>query len=538
MIETILFGDSGNDAHFLGIGWAAAGDGFRRLAGSTSEIWLEHPGAGANLVLELDLQAEQNDTTPHAQRLSVAVRGSVLGRSVLSGRRRLRYLVPAEIVAGKGPIRIGLQHEDALASSAHGIQKARLQAPLRCYALRLWRTPEAPETLELEPGRGLAVADLARLTGLPADDFMRLFESLGDNCEFGTVQRQCGAEPLGLLRWGAPRLPRLLECLRTRFEHFGTIENLDFILGDPPRREYVIREKRYGMAYHTFLFENEIDESQLLAKQAMRMKLLVRKLLEDLEDGQKIFVWKDTSGVFSDADAIRLHAELATFAANTLVWVTVADERHRPGSVEWMSAGLLKAYVHRFSYPVPDVDLPPWLEVCVNAYLLVQAQTGQEGGTARLPQAAAIRPKVLAQPLLAAPAMAHGMAHVQNRGDVHAGADGWIGICESGKAIEGFVILDDPAIPYAGLAYQVLLADGSLSEPASVSVFRGTRGKNQPIRGLLFTLPEERAKFVRVSCEARFVDGTQLDDIGPGTVCRAASGSPLEAFRLTLEPLC
>ena len=502
-----------------------------------SEIWLEHPGAGTHFVLELDLQAEHSGTAPHAQRLSVAVRGTVLGRSVLSGRRRLRYLVPTERVAEKGPIRIGLQHEDALASSAQGVQKARLQAPLRCYALRLWQTPEPPETLQLEPGRGLAVGELPRLTGMPSDDFMRLFESLGDNCEFGTVQRQCGAEPLGLLRWGAPRLPRLLECLRTRFEHFGAIENLGFTLGDPPRREYVVREKRYGMAYHTFQYENEIDESQLLTKQAMRMKLLVRKLLEDLEDGQKIFIWKDTSGVCSDTDAMRLHAELATFAANTLLWVTVADEQHRPGCVEWMSAGLLRGYIHRFSYPVPDVDIPPWLEICVNAYRLVRAQTNTDAGTARLPQAAPAKPKVLALPLLPAPAMAHGMAHVQNRGDVYAGSDGWIGVFESGKAIEGLVILDDPALPYAGLTYQVLLADGSLSERASVSVFRGSRGKNQPIRGLLFTLAEDRARLVRVSCEARFVDGLHLYDVEAGTLCRAPSGSALESFRLILEPL-
>ena len=27
------------------------------------------------------------------------------------------------------------------------------------------------------------------------------FESLGDNCEFGFVQRKFGTEPAGLLRW-------------------------------------------------------------------------------------------------------------------------------------------------------------------------------------------------------------------------------------------------------------------------------------------------------------------------------------------------
>ena len=538
LLDTILFGNGGNDAFHLGIGWAGAGDRFRWLAGTTSEVWLEHPGASAYFVLELDLQADPTDSTPHTQRLSVNVRGTVIGRSVLSGRRRLRYHVPAEIVAGKGPIRVSLQHEDAAPRRPNAPQTARVQAPLRCYGLQLWHAPEPPETRHLEPGSGLAVADLPRLTGQQADALVCMFESLGDNCEFGIVQRLCGAEPLGLLRWGAPRLPRLLECLRTRFEHFGAIENLDFTLGDTPRREYTVHEKRYRMAYHTFLYKNEIDESQLLVKQAARLKFLVRNLLDDLEEGQKILVWKDTSGQATETDAKNLHAELATFAENTLLWVTTADEEHKPGSVEWIAVGLLKGYVHRFSYPVPEVDLPPWLEVCVNAYLLVQEQKTRGGGTVRLPQTAAPRPRVSAPPLLPAPAVAHGMAHVQNRGDVYAGADGWIGVPGSGKAIEGMMILDDPAISYRGLTYQVLLADGSLSEPAPVGIFRGTRGKNQPARGVIFTLTEERAKSVQVSCEARFVDGEHLHDVTSGTVCEAASGSALEAIRLTLEPLC
>jgi hypothetical protein len=536
LIQTIQFGDRGNDTHYLGIGWAT-GDRFRWLAGSTSEIWLENPGPGAHFVLELDLEAERSDTAPYAQRVSVTIRGVTRGRCVVGGRQQISYHIPGDIVAAPGPIRIALQHEDVRPPGLKNMQTQRLQAPLRCYGLRLWHTPDLPHT-HPDCGAGLSVADLTRLCGMPADNLMCLFESLGDNCEFGTAQRLCGAEPLGLLRFGAPRLPRLLECLRTRFAHFGAIENLEFTLGrNPTRREYEIREKRYGMMYHTFQFKGEIDESTLIPKQAARLKLLVRKLLEDLEDGQKIFVWKDTSRDFSDADAMTLHAELATFAHNTLLWVTLADEAHRTGSVEWMAPGLLKGYIHRFSDPVPDVDLPPWLELCLNAYLLVQAQRNTQAGMAHIAPPVAPKPKIWAQPLLPAPAVAHGMAHVQNRGDVRAGADGWIGVPESGKAIEGLVILDDPEIPYNGFTYQVVHGDGSLSEPATVSVFRGTRAKNQPLRGLLFSLSDERAASVRMRCEVRFVDGLYLHDVAPGTVCKAESGAPLEAFRLTVEPV-
>ena len=49
-------------------------------------------------------------------------------------------------------------------------------------------------------------------------DLVLQFESLGDNCEFGLVQRKAGAEPLGLLRFSSAPLPRLVRALRERFD--------------------------------------------------------------------------------------------------------------------------------------------------------------------------------------------------------------------------------------------------------------------------------------------------------------------------------
>src|SRR5216683_6255225 len=54
-----------------------------------------------------------------------------------------------------------------------------------------------------------------RLAGLSARELMYRFASLGDNCEFGLVQRRCGAEPLGLFRFatiGPESLVQLLEA--------------------------------------------------------------------------------------------------------------------------------------------------------------------------------------------------------------------------------------------------------------------------------------------------------------------------------------
>jgi hypothetical protein len=48
---------------------------------------------------------------------------------------------------------------------------------------------------------------------LPPAQLMLRFEALGQNCEFGVVQRHYGAEPLGLLRFSSTPLHLLVAAL-------------------------------------------------------------------------------------------------------------------------------------------------------------------------------------------------------------------------------------------------------------------------------------------------------------------------------------
>ncbi|HEX2941395.1 MAG TPA: hypothetical protein VHO91_10130 [Rhodopila sp.] len=74
--------------------------------------------------------------------------------------------------------------------------------------------------------------DPAQLVGTPADDILFAFESLGDNCEFGLVQRYHGIEPLGLLRlagFNVPfeaRLAKRTHALRLGFDGLGAPDTI------------------------------------------------------------------------------------------------------------------------------------------------------------------------------------------------------------------------------------------------------------------------------------------------------------------------
>jgi capsular polysaccharide biosynthesis protein len=221
-----------------------------------------------------------------------------------------------------------------------------------------------------EGGLGISIADVEARTHTKAMDFISNFESLGVNCEFGFVQRRCGAEPLGLLRFAACPLGSLLDCLKNRFEGFGLVENLEPFFANGRLREHMIRDRAFSVHYHTWKREGKVDEALLLSEFAARIDFLKRKLIKSLECGEKLFVWKSVLNV-EDKDVISLHDALCAYASNTLLWVVVADSAHPPGKVERLRPGLLKGYIDR-SAPienVPDISFNVWLEICVNAYL-------------------------------------------------------------------------------------------------------------------------------------------------------------------------
>ena len=115
---------------------------------------------------------------------------------------------------------------------------------------------------------------------------MLRFESIGDSCEFGSVQRRYAAEPLGLLRWNDVQLDDLLAALANRFEGMGLPDHTEMpVLGNG---EYTIKDTRWSLWMHTFLFEGQTDPAALYPKMCRRVVAWLRdKLVADLEAAEK-----------------------------------------------------------------------------------------------------------------------------------------------------------------------------------------------------------------------------------------------------------
>ena len=191
------------------------------------------------------------------------------------------------------------------------------------------------------------------------------FESLGEDCEFGLVQRRYGAEPLGLLRWSGIAREHLIDGLRSGFAGLGdptttTINVFEF-------EEYYLSDTRYGMRMHTFQHRHQIAADVLLLKMTRRLNYLRGKLLEDLNSAAKVFVYK--SATLSRNDVFGLHAALRQYGPVRLLGVTMADQAleglvtGRPGQLTQLDTDLHVGFLSRMGGG-SKIAFSEWLELC------------------------------------------------------------------------------------------------------------------------------------------------------------------------------
>jgi tetratricopeptide (TPR) repeat protein len=185
----------------------------------------------------------------------------------------------------------------------------------------------------------------AEQAGAAMRELMLDFESLGGmlhGCEFGTVQREFGAEPLGLLRWSDIGPAELVTALEARFAGVGLPENTELFLADNAgRREYITKDTRFGMIMHTFIHEDTITHDKMFAQACRRLQFLAQKLVEDLAGSEKIFVYKYTLRPLTTAEVHSIYQAVRGYGKGTLLNVTKADDGHGTGSVEQIDDGLL-----------------------------------------------------------------------------------------------------------------------------------------------------------------------------------------------------
>ena len=190
------------------------------------------------------------------------------------------------------------------------------------------------------------------------------FESIGADCEFGSVQRRYGAEPLGLLRWTDTDIPSLMAATTAQFDGIGDPAHTELTVG--PLGEIYIRDTRWHLAMHTFLSETEVSLAALLPKMCKRTAYLRDKFIEDLRGGEKTLVFKSENVDVSQL--VALHDAFVAFGPVRLLHVRLAsggqdfgaDEQ---GNVRAIRPGLFVGRISRVSQ-LANLAYDEWVAIC------------------------------------------------------------------------------------------------------------------------------------------------------------------------------
>jgi hypothetical protein len=200
-------------------------------------------------------------------------------------------------------------------------------------------------------------------------ELLRGFESLGEDCEFGIVQRHyLVAPPLSLYRWAGAPVERLIEALDTRFASVGDPASTQLVWDG---REYFLRAPFVTMHTKCNVEQDAAGIEELLRCGRPTLRILCRKLLKDIADARRIFVFKSLNPAFGEAGMRRLHAALRSIGPASLLCVQEARQGQAIGGAERLGDGLYAGYVEKFVIPRGPVE--QWLSIC-EAVMALQAQ--------------------------------------------------------------------------------------------------------------------------------------------------------------------
>ena len=297
----------------------------------------------------------------------------------------------------------------------------------------------------------------ARSDAMLSDTELALqFESLGDNCEFGLVQRFLGAEPLGFLRFNYTSLPALTHMLDTEFAEVDRPEDIELIrANEASDSELLVHNRRYGYSYHTF--RHDADPEPVRAQQLRVVSFLRDKLVADLRAGEKIFVRK---GAPSSDEAANLLRQLHRYGPITLLWVVAEDEVNISGTVRVLQPGLLQGFIDRMAPPEDAYDLSPaWLPLCRNAFALRAG--GCQAGTVIAPPRGRVAINLIRQVHLG-PRKAGWSVSAESTA-APPDADGPVGVHPASPVLEHRLLADtvQATSPVSGVTVQYGLTPGA-----------------------------------------------------------------------------
>ncbi len=214
--------------------------------------------------------------------------------------------------------------------------------------------------------------DQGRLACAPTPALFDGFLSLGEDCEFGIVQRHFGSETIDLLHFAQVPIDGLIAALKARFAALDSPAALQ--LGTGATGEYEVVLPAYHLRFHTELPSATVTAERAMEVVTRRLFLLRRKFLDELEEGGRTLVYKSRPRAkVSKAKIRELLATVRQFGPHRLLWVTRAARTRVPGTAKLLEEGLAHGYMDRFTVRPTHCSYDVWQRVCSEAARLLPA---------------------------------------------------------------------------------------------------------------------------------------------------------------------
>ncbi|WP_428534462.1 hypothetical protein [Rhodopila sp.] len=375
--DKITFGRGGNARPHQLYGWNVGEDGFTWTLRHESALSLPKPRSIHGGFVEIMLLPLTRPSGPKCQRVRVRANGEPLGETRLASPALIGFYFHAQSKFDDQFV-ITIEHPDRFKQSPEA------DAPDFAVAVKSIRVLDLQEPLahsvsgsshvwhpDVTMDDQCLIAAAEEVTGFTVHELMTSFQLVAGDCEFGGVQRACGSDPLGLFRFAGASPFSAVEILDSKFDGIG--QDLDPYVAEHGNREWMIRDRRYGLGYHTRMSANEVSREQVTRAEKRKVSFLCRLFLEELDARQKIFVCADRFDSPPEA-MLPLFLALSRYGQNTLLWITRAVSAHQVGSVEEVLPGLMRGYIDRFTPHAvgSKPSLSGWLSVLTNAWLLNQ----------------------------------------------------------------------------------------------------------------------------------------------------------------------
>jgi hypothetical protein len=363
----LAFHAGGNGYEHQDGGWSYPEPHFTWTLGYQSDIILPAPRIPGAYEVALDLFPFTAPGVPE-QPLSLHANGEEIGRFAVRAGGCLVCRAPWNVIARAPTLTLTLRHPGAAQPSRTKPDNA--DSRLLAFAVKTLTLRRLAQQAAVSPSSGAPSPALREMRPQP----MLRFESLGMNCELGLVQRRCGAEPLGLLRFAFSPMAAILAGLEDRFEKIGRPETTDVRL-HALTGEYQVLDRAYGFLFHTWIYRDAAVSAELHHRECRRLPRLARKLLETLEEADKILVFRGEATTIED-DVRRIVALARNYGRNRVLWVRAAEVGESAGTARDAGEGLLMGWVDRLA-PMHDAakfSFESWIDMLESASEIRSAQ--------------------------------------------------------------------------------------------------------------------------------------------------------------------